>query len=162
MVVDARQLRAVSVKISLLLLLSAFMWLVPRSYSMVEGSDSFMRLIPKRVSAKRSTVRLSQPTFCKMLCKVKSRTEPVFVNLSRSLGIYSRPGGPVRQPSLTYPPARLSRLAKLMPWNRFLGALNVNKYGLWIYGAWHNGVPLRFWTVCYFAGRKGIPSILKT
>ncbi len=34
--------------------------------------------------------------------------EPVFVNLSRSLGVDSQPGpGPVRQPYLTYRPARL-------------------------------------------------------
>ncbi len=42
-----------------------------------------------------------------------------------------QPGGPVRQPILTYRPARLHRLAEPIPWNRFLGSLNVYKYGLW-------------------------------
>jgi hypothetical protein len=31
---------------------------------------------------------------------------------------------------LSYRPARLYRLAELMPWNRFLGSINVYKYGL--------------------------------
>jgi len=39
-----------------------------------------------------------------------SQPEPVFVNLLRSPGIDSQPGGPVRQPSLSYRPARLHRL----------------------------------------------------
>jgi hypothetical protein len=30
------------------------------------------------------------------------------------------------------PPTKLHRLAKSMPWNRFLGSLNVYKYGLWL------------------------------
>ncbi len=38
--------------------------------------------------------------------------EPGFVNLLRSPGIDSQPGGPVRQPCLTYRPARLHRLAE--------------------------------------------------
>jgi hypothetical protein len=33
--------------------------------------------------------------------------EPVFVNLLKSPGIHSQPGGPVRQPFLTYQPDRL-------------------------------------------------------
>jgi hypothetical protein len=46
-------------------------------------------------------------------------------------GIDSRPGRPVRQPYFTYRPARgLHRLAKSIPWNRFLGTLNVYKFGL--------------------------------
>jgi hypothetical protein len=36
-----------------------------------------------------------------------SRPEPEFVNLLKSPGIDSQPGGPVRQPYLTYRPARL-------------------------------------------------------
>jgi hypothetical protein len=44
--------------------------------------------------------------------------EPEFVKLLRSLGIDSRPGGPVRQPYSTYRPAR----------NRFVG--DVYKFGL--------------------------------
>ena len=73
----------------------------------------------------------------------------VFVDLSRSQGINSQPGGPVRQAYLTYLPARLHWLAesipgllkrlqirayslpKLVPVNRFLGSLNVYKSGLW-------------------------------
>ncbi len=39
-----------------------------------------------------------------------SSTEPEFVNLLRSTGIDSQPGGPVRQPYLTYRLARLQCL----------------------------------------------------
>ncbi len=62
-----------------------------------------------------------------------SHTEPVFVNLLRSPGIDSQPRGTVRQPYLTYRAARLNRLAESIPWNRFLGFLDLNvyKYGLW-------------------------------
>jgi hypothetical protein len=41
--------------------------------------------------------------------------EPVFVNLLRSLGIDSQPGGPVLQPYLSYRPARLHRLTESIP-----------------------------------------------
>jgi hypothetical protein len=37
---------------------------------------------------------------------------------------------PVRQPYLSYRPARLHRLAESMPRSRFLGFINVYKYGL--------------------------------
>ncbi len=40
----------------------------------------------------------------------QSSTEPEFVNLLRSTGIDSQPGGPVRQPYLTYRLARLQSL----------------------------------------------------
>jgi hypothetical protein len=33
---------------------------------------------------------------------------------------------------LPYRPARLHRLAELIPWNRFLDPLKVKKFGLWI------------------------------
>ncbi len=56
--------------------------------------------------------------------------EPEFVNLLRSQGVDSQPGGPVRQPYMTYRPARLQRLAESIPWNRFLGFLKVYKSGL--------------------------------
>jgi hypothetical protein len=56
--------------------------------------------------------------------------EHVFVNLLRSPGIDSLPGRPVRQPYLSYRLASLHRLAELIPRNRFLGSLNVYKYGL--------------------------------
>ncbi len=59
--------------------------------------------------------------------------EPEFVNLLRSPGIGFQPGRrPLRQPYLTYRPAKLHRLAESIPWNRFLGSLNVYKFGLWI------------------------------
>ncbi len=32
---------------------------------------------------------------------------------------------------LSYPPARLPRLAEFIPWNQFLGSIVVYKYGLW-------------------------------
>ncbi len=48
-------------------------------------------------------------------------TEPEFVNLLRSPVIDSQPGGSKRQLTLTYRPARLHRLVKSIPWNRFLG-----------------------------------------
>ncbi len=57
--------------------------------------------------------------------------EPEFVNLLRSPGIESQPGGRVQQPYLTYRPTRLhTRLAESNPWNRFLCSLNDYKYGL--------------------------------
>jgi hypothetical protein len=56
-----------------------------------------------------------------------SFTEPVFVDPSRNPKIDS---GPVRQPYLSYWPARLHRLAKAIPRNRFLGSIIVYKYGL--------------------------------
>jgi hypothetical protein len=54
--------------------------------------------------------------------------EPVFVNLLRSPGIDSQPGGPgpVQQPYLSYSrPPDYKGLRNL-----FLGSINVQKYGL--------------------------------
>jgi hypothetical protein len=59
-------------------------------------------------------------------------SEPVFVDLLRSPGIDSQPGGTVRQPYLAYRPARLQKQAKSIPRNWFLGSINVYKYGLWV------------------------------
>ncbi len=56
--------------------------------------------------------------------------EPVFVDLLWSPGIDSQPGGPVRQPYLSYRPAMLHRQVESNPPNRFLVSLNVYKYGL--------------------------------
>jgi hypothetical protein len=56
--------------------------------------------------------------------------EPVFVDLLRSPGINSEAGGLVRRPYLSYRPAGLQRLAESIPRNRFLGSVNVYKYGL--------------------------------
>ncbi len=39
----------------------------------------------------------------------------------------------IRQKELSYRPARLHRLAESIPWNRFLGSLNVYQFGLWSY-----------------------------
>ncbi len=47
-----------------------------------------------------------------------------------SPGIDSQESIPVRQIGLSYQPARLHRLAESIPWNRFLGSWNVNKFGL--------------------------------
>ncbi len=58
-------------------------------------------------------------------------TEPVSVDLLRSPGIDSQPGRPVRQPFLSYRPARLHRMAESIPRNLFLGSINGYKYGLW-------------------------------
>ena len=61
---------------------------------------------------------------------LESFPEPVFVNLSRSLGIDSQPGGPVRQPYMSYRSAMLHRQVKSNPRNRFLVSSKVYKYGL--------------------------------
>ncbi len=57
-------------------------------------------------------------------------SEPEFINLLRSPGIDSQPCGPVRKPFLKYRPAKLHRLTKSIPRNRFPGSLNVHKCGL--------------------------------
>ncbi len=44
-----------------------------------------------------------------------SSTQPVFVNISRSPGIDSQPGAPVRQLYLSNRPARLHRLTESIP-----------------------------------------------
>ncbi len=49
-----------------------------------------------------------------IVCLYK-RSEPEFVNLLRSSGNDSQHGGPVRQPFLTYRPARLHRQAESIP-----------------------------------------------
>ncbi len=41
------------------------------------------------------------------------------------------PGGPAGQIGLSYRAARLHRLAESIPWNGFLGSLNVYNLGLW-------------------------------
>jgi hypothetical protein len=56
--------------------------------------------------------------------------EPEFWNLLRSPGIDSHPGESVRPSYLTYRSARLHCLAESIPWNQFLGSLNVYKFGL--------------------------------
>ncbi len=58
------------------------------------------------------------------------KAEPVFADPLRRPGINFQPGGPVRHPYFSYRPVRLHRLAKSIPRNRFLGSINVYKYGL--------------------------------
>jgi hypothetical protein len=75
------------------------------------------------------------PTHATMVSAVRppivyNNTEPVLVDLLRSPGIDFQPGGPVRQPYLSYRLARLHRLAESILRNRFLGSINVYKYGL--------------------------------
>ncbi len=63
--------------------------------------------------------------------------EPEFVNVQEAQESIPwnrfrqpmQPGGPVRQIGLWYRPDRLHRLAELIIWNRFLGSLNVYKFG---------------------------------
>jgi hypothetical protein len=65
-------------------------------------------------------------------CQVPT-LEPLFVKLLRSPGIDSQPGGPLRQPYLTYRRARLHWLAESIPWNRLLGSLKFTNSGLFIF-----------------------------
>jgi hypothetical protein len=65
-------------------------------------SSNFLLLHSRRIKRRKKIV-------------FKFLPEPVFVNLLMSQGIDSQSSGPVRQPYLTYMPAR----------NRFLGFLNV-------------------------------------
>ncbi len=73
-------------------------------------------------------VRDQEFGLCVSILNLKS--EPVFVNLFTSARINSQHCGPVRQPYFSYRHARLHRLAESMPRNRFLGSINVYKYGL--------------------------------
>ncbi len=71
-------------------------------------------------------------------------TEPVFVNLSRSPGIDSYLGGPVRQPYLSF-----TGLPGYIGWrNLFLGSVNVYKYGLMVSGSHVVKLVLTYSTVC--------------
>jgi hypothetical protein len=63
-------------------------------------------------------------------CIVVLWAELVFVDLLWSPRIDSQAGVPVRQPYLSYQAAKLLRLAKSIPRNRFLCSINVYKYGL--------------------------------
>ncbi len=56
-------------------------------------------------------------------------SEPKFEKLLRSPGIDSQSGRPLRQPYLTYRPTRSHKMAESIPWNQFLGSLNVYKFG---------------------------------
>ncbi len=106
----------------------------------------------------------------------KTPLEPVFVNLLRSSGIDSQPGGPVQQPFLSYRPARVRRLAKSIPRNRFLGFITVYKYGLRankgkMFGLEsrrqmenlhvHRSTGYFFYTILYNIHRTLLPSVTK-
>jgi hypothetical protein len=56
--------------------------------------------------------------------------EPEFVNNKEAQESIPRNRFLVRQPYLSYRPARLRRLAESIAWNRFLGSFNVDKLGL--------------------------------
>ncbi len=60
----------------------------------------------------------------------RQTAEPVFVEPLRRPEIDSQPGGPVRQPCMLYRLARQHMLAASIPRNRFLGSINLYKYGL--------------------------------
>jgi hypothetical protein len=81
------------------------------------------------LSFKKFYLKQNELAACKPDREVE--TEPVFVNLLRSPGVDSQPGGPERQPYFSYLSARLHRLAESISRNRFLGSINVYKYGLW-------------------------------
>jgi hypothetical protein len=49
------------------------------------------------------------------LCFTLIQSPNLYINLLWSPGIDSQPGGPVRQPYLTYRPARLHRLSESIP-----------------------------------------------
>jgi hypothetical protein len=88
--------------------------------------DSFI-IVPKNSLAKGLHIALpppATPSKSKMaaaVLKAAMGTLPVpSWNLKKSMGARHRVG--IR---LSYRPARLHRLAELMPWNRFLGSINV-------------------------------------
>ncbi len=60
-------------------------------------------------------------------CNIHETSEPVFVNFLRSPGIDSQPGGPAQQTLFAGPAARRQHTVGR---NRFLGFINVYKYGL--------------------------------
>jgi hypothetical protein len=54
---------------------------------------------------------------------------------------------------LSYRPARLHRLAEFIPWNRFLGSIQVLKYRLWLVNiflirSWRNGAECLLYIIC--------------
>ncbi len=57
---------------------------------------------------------------------------PTAVKIQTSAGIFKQSMGASNRVGigLSYRAARLHRLAKFIPWNRFLGFINVQKYGL--------------------------------
>ncbi len=68
---------------------------------------------------------LQKEVFQGPILSIPLQTEPVFVNLFKEPRNPFPAWRPVRQLYLMYQPARLHRLAESIPWNRFLGSLNV-------------------------------------
>jgi hypothetical protein len=113
----------------------------------------FMYRTPRKICKieKLSTIKIQY--LCQLSCKFNVKMlsiylklwapEHIFVNLLRCPGINSQPGGPVWQPYFWYWPARLHRMAELIPRNWFLGSLNVYKYGLW--SQWDIKLPMYHW-----------------
>ncbi len=58
-----------------------------------------------------------------------------------------QPGGPVQQPYLLYRPAKLHSLAESIPRNRFLGSINVYKYGLCLAHTECTVHPREYWMI---------------
>ncbi len=98
-----------------------------------------------------------QCTILRLLLQHTILSEPEFVNLLRSQGFDSQPGGPVRLPYLTYRPAKLQRLAGSIPWNRFPGSFNEYKYRAGIFKPlWSPGIDAKASTPpAYVAWRAG-------
>ncbi len=70
----------------------------------------------------------------------------IFKTFSRAQESIPSLVGPVRQSYLTYRPARLQRLEESIPLNRFLGSLNVYKFGLcnMLHSTSHHSPPVLF------------------
>ncbi len=86
-----------------------------------------------------------------------SRT--LFADLFRRPGIDFQPGGPVRQPYFSYRPVTLHRLAKSIPRNRFLGSINVYKYGLWLHRLAESVLGIDSWAPYKFENTVCRPSL---
>ena len=87
-------------------------------------------LFSNKCSSNHASIKLPPPAPPLALTHPYLKPEPVFVDPLRSPEIDSQPGGPVRQTFLLYRPARQHRLAASIPRNRFLGFINIYKYGL--------------------------------
>jgi hypothetical protein len=83
-----------------------------------------------RGSLKRSTNTGSEPSRKEVMQWWSDHQSPYLGSFKETRTRF-QPGGPVRQPYFSYRPVGLHRLAKSIPRNRFLGSINVYKYGLW-------------------------------
>jgi hypothetical protein len=71
--------------------------------------DHFPPTVTKLIYDLRKILTIHWSSLHQVLRIDRHMAEPVFVNLLRSPGIDSQPGGQVGQPSLSYRPARLHR-----------------------------------------------------